>query len=466
MKKLSISFFVIALLVCSCAREFEQKTVEAPEQACEMVELTFNATADMTKAALDGFDVSFSANDKISIFKNGTNYQFTTTEGGATASFSGSISAADLEAAGDFYALFPYSAAATISEGTISNVTLSKYSTAGAGTFAPQQAIFVAKSATTDLVFKSAVALLKITVPAGITDLKEIGIFNRQNTSAPFTGAITGVFSVTPGDGDPVVEVTAKHGDPHTAGLNPASTYINPGVYYIPVLPSTLTNGFDMKLVFGTEFTGRVATGSNLTFAAGRVYNLGTIRRERFFVMDGFENETVNVKSTKWTGNDAYVRTNPFATPALGNSSSKVLEMDMHTRSAGSGTSGYLDYSIPISSSSFRGFFTSLSIKVYYGDTYGKDDYYPRMLWNKAGDAKLPATVNGSAISDQASFDAAILKNEWNTFTWNSSQWGNTNLKDLSSLKIRFFVDWSNGSLTTGAGYSLYACIDELTFNL
>ena len=69
-----------------------------------------------------------------------------------------------------------------------------------------------------------------------------------------------------------------------------------------------------MKLQFGNPkvFDGRIATGSNLTFVAGKVYNLGTIRRENFFVMDGFENETVDIKSTKWTGNDAFVRANPY----------------------------------------------------------------------------------------------------------------------------------------------------------
>jgi hypothetical protein len=469
MKKF-FALLAIAAVAFSCSEELSVE-VTSENEGINLVPVTFTATADMTKAVLDGLDVSFSAGDKIAIFKNGNKYQFTTAAGGANATFEGSIDAADIEAAGDYYALFPYSDAAGIDGGTITGVTLAKYSTATRGSFAPQQAIFVAKSSTTALTFKSAVALLKITVPDGITDLKEIAIFNRQNTSAPFTGAITGVFNVTPGEGYPSVEVTGKHGDPHTAGLNPSGSVFSSGDYYIPVLPSTLTKGFDMKLVFNDpsdSFTGRLAIGSELTFAAGKVYNLGAIRRQRFFVMDGFENETPDVKSSKWTGNDVYVRTNPYSAPEYGdNSSSKVLEMDMHTRGGSSATSGYLQYTIPISSTSFMGFFKSVSIKVYYGDTYGKDDYYPRLKWNKDGTATLPAEVNGSEIADKDSFDAAIQKNKWNTFTWNASQWaGKSNLSTLTSVEIRFFVDWSNGSLTTGAGYSLYCCIDDLTFNL
>ncbi len=470
MKKFFISLVAIIALMSSCGKETAQKEnssriEEASPEAVDMVELHFTASTDLTKAALDGLDVSFSPNDKIAIFKNGNRYQFTTTSGGSNAVFDGSISAVDLAAEGDFYALFPYSEDAAISGGTITNVNLSKYSTKTVGSFAPQQAIFVAKSSTQNLVFKSAVALLKITVPEEIEDLQEIAIFNR--IESPLTGAITGTFSVTPGDGAPVVVVTSRNdaSGPHTVGLNGGT--FSTGTYYIPVLPSTLTQGFDMKLVFnksGDDFNGRLAIGSAITFEAGKVYNLGTIKRQRYFVIDGFEKETVNVKSAKWTGNDAYVRANPFS--AAENNSAKVLEMDMHNRSSDSATSGYLQYSIPIASSSFKIFFTSLSVKVYYDGTYGtKHEYYPRLLWNNAGTATRPAKVNGEEITDKASFDAAIQAGKWNTFTWNASQFSKTNLNSLTSLQIRFFVDWDNNGLTTGAGYGLYACIDELTFH-
>lgn len=468
MKKFFISLFAIAALLSSCGKETAQKensprTDIEPPQSVDMVEVHFTATTDLTKAALDGLNVSFSPGDKIAIFKNGNKYQFTTTSGGANATFGGSISAADLAAEGDFYALFPYSDGAGISEGTITGVTLSKYSTRTVGSFAPQQAIFVAKSSTQDLVFKSAVALLKVTVPEGIDDLADIAVFNRISD---LTGAITGTFNVTPGDAAPVVVVTAGNGDPHTAGLN-GGTFLA-GTYYIPVLPSTLTQGFDMKLEFkksGDAFNGRLAIGSTITFEAGKVYNLGTIKRQRYFVIDGFEKETVNVKSAKWTGNDAYVRANPFS--AAENNSAKVLEMDMHQRASSSPTSGYLQYTIPIASTSFKQNFSSLSVKVYYDGTYGtKHNYYPHLLWNKSGTATLPAKVNDADITDKDSFDAAMQAGKWNTFTWNASQFGsNTSLNSLTSLQIRFFVDWDNNGLTTGAGYGLYACIDELTFH-
>lgn len=467
MKKFFISLFAIAALLSSCGKETAQKEnsprtdIETPQLA-DMVEVHFTATTDLTKAALDGLNVSFSPGDKIAIFKNGNKYQFTTTSGGANATFGGSISAEDLAAEGDFYALFPYSDGAGISEGTITGVTLSKYSTRTVGSFAPQQAIFVAKSSTQDLVFMSAVALLKVTVPEGIDDLADIAVFNRISG---LTGAITGTFNVTPGDDAPVVVVTAGNGDPHTAGLNGGT--FQAGTYYIPVLPSTLTQGFDMRLVFnksGDAFNGRLAIGSEITFEAGKVYNLGTIKRQRYFVIDGFEKETVGVKSTKWTGNDAYVRANPFSVAE--NNSAKVLEMDMHQRALGSSTSGYLQYTIPIASTSFKQYFSSLSVKVYYDGTYGtKHDYCPHLLWNKSGTATRPAKVNDADITDDESFYAAMRDGKWNTFTWNASQFDSTNLTSLTSLQIRFFVDWDNNSLTTGQGYGLYACIDELTFH-
>lgn len=427
-----------------------------------MVELSFTASTESTKALLDPDNhksVSFSANDKIAIFKNGNKYEFTTEEGGSEAVFTGGITKGDLDAEGDFYALFPYSNDATISEGTITNVKLEKYSKATAGTFASQQAIFVAKSSTTTLAFKSAVALLKITVPDGITDLGQLSIYNRAANN------ITGIFSVTPHENErPSVSVTSGY---NTAGLNPNDGVISPGFYYIPVLPSTLTSGFDMKLSFNDpddKFDGRAATGANLTFVAGKIYNLGAIRREKFLVIDSFENESISGSaSTTWTGNYATVVSNPFKTTE--NNSNKVLLMDMHNRSSDSGTSGFLDYTIPISG--IKSSFGSLSVKVYYDGEHGEQhNYYPRLRWNNSGDGKWPDQIDGNSISDKDSFDNAMTFGKWHTLTWTASKFSKDDLSSLISLRIRFFVDENDNNLTTGKGYGLYVCIDELTFYL
>lgn len=457
MKRIITSLALIAT-VLSCTQKEPVENVKVQPDDTNLVPVTFTAKADMTKAALvNEVDVVFSAGDKIAVFKNGNRYEFVTEAGGANAVFTGSIASIDLSADGDFYALYPYSEA-TIDNGTITGVTLSKYSTATAGSFYSKQAIFVAKSSTSELVFKSAVALLKLTVPEEVTDLKEIAIFNRQ--SSDLGGSITGIFNVTPGDGSPVVEVTAAHSttEPHTAGLN-ASGVINPGTYYIPVLPSTLTSGFDMKLSF-SDFNGRAAIGKSLTFEAGKIYSLGTIKRDRFFVYSGFESETINVKSTTWTGNDVFVRSNPFV--GSGNTSSKVLEMDMRTRSESSATSGYLDHTLTISSSAFKQFFTAISVKVYFGE----DKYYPHFQWNKTGSEYKPAMIDGVPVSSKDEFDAAMTPNTWHTLTWTASQFEKSNLSSLTSMKIRYFVDWNKNSLKRADGYQLYACIDDVTFIL
>lgn len=468
MKKLFIPIVAFVVLVCSCSKEASREESIDVKEEVEMVELSFSASTESTKALLDPDNhksVSFSANDKIAIFKNGNKYEFTTEKGGSDAVFTGVIAKVDLDAEGDFYALFPYSNDATISDGTIENVTLAKYSKATAGTFASQQAIFVAKSSTTTLAFKSAVALLKITVPDGITDLNQLSIYNRAANN------ITGTFSVTPREDErPSVSVTSGY---NTAGLNPndGGSVISPGFYYIPVLPSNLTSGFDMKLSFNDpddSFDGRAATGANLTFVAGKIYNLGAIRREKFLVIDGFENESISGSaSTTWTGNYATVVSNPFKTTE--NNSNKVLLMDMSNRASNLGTSGFLDYTIPISG--IKGFFGSLSVKVYYdgenGTQYGKrHNYYPRLKWNNSGDGIWPDQIDGNSISDKDSFDNAMTVGEWHTLTWTASKFSKSDLSSLSSLRIRFFVDENDDNLTTGADYGLYVCIDELTFYL
>lgn len=475
MKQLSLTVIAIVALFCSCTKEAVQKDVTNDSHSNNLVEVTFTASIPETKAILNADrSVEFSANDEIAVFANGNKYKFTTTSGGANASFTGQMD--EVDASSDtFYALFPYSddAVWNTTDGKISNVTLAKYSAATPGSFHAKQAVFVAKSTNLTLSFKSAVALLKVTVPDNVPDLKEIAIFNRQTA---LTGAITGVFDVTPADGTgtPVVEVTAKHGDPHTAGLNVAGeqSYINPGVYYIPVLPSLLPYGLEIKLTFASApVTARAANGTtDMLLEAGKVYNLGAINKYNGFIYQGFEssNLPVGTKLTDWTGNDVFVRENLHVTSI--NGSSKVMAMDMTNRSETSATSGYLDHTISLikfpasdNNRTFRKFFNSFSVKVYFG----QDKYYPHMLWNKSGTATLPKYVNGNEITDKTSFDNAMVPDEWNTLEWTYGQFsGKSSFYGFDSVKIRFFVDWDNNTLKREDGYNLLAYIDDFAFNL
>ena len=459
-------------MLCACNKETETGTpeeikVENSEEAVNLVEVSFTATSDFTKTVLNADrSVSFSANDRISVFANGNNYEFTTTAGGDEATFTGSMSDADA-AASAFYALFPYSASATIEGEEIQNIVLAKTSNAVVNGYAPQQAVFVAKTTGSSFVFKPVCALLKITVPDGVDDLKEVDVFNRQSELA---GALTGTFKVDMSGASPAVTVTATSADPHTVIINTGSSF-SPGVYYIPVLPAHLAKGVDMKMTFSGSYVARVATGAEITLESGLVYNLGTIKKSKEHVYSSFENGFS--VSGEYYGNDGIsIINNPLQNG--NNPSAKVMRLDMHNRSAGSSTSGFISFDIsdikfPASNAdkTFIKCLKTLKIKMYWGEINNSDPdlrYYPRMLWNKSGTAYRPARLNGVTITDQASFDAAYRANDWNELEWDYDQFGKTSFYDLTGVQIRNFVNWDNGGLTTGAGYNLIVHWDDVAF--
>lgn len=474
MKK-SLIILAILATALSCAKEASVKDSAEKTSNANLQEMSFTASFEAdTKAVLNNDrSVSFAAGDRVAVFANGNKYEFTTAEGGANATFTGTG-----EAAATYYILYPYSDDATIDEGTITNVNLGTSDVASTpGTFAPQHAIFVAKTTSTSFVLKSAVALLKLTVPAEITDLKEVAIFNRQNTSAPFTGAITGTFNVTPGDSAPVVEVTAKNGasgDPHTTGIvAPTGDALASGDYYIPVLPSVLTKGLDMKLTFkGTDvlgaINGRVARGGEFTFEAGKVYNLGTVYRMAGYVYNSFESGSVNETITGGNTSSVSVVDNPLVNG--NNSSSKVMKLDMTTRPEESATSGVIKLN-PINTvrfpqTWFRTFFTGVRIKFYSaGDVYCP--YFMVDADQGKGYSEIrPNRVNGTTISSEDDFNAAYVTDDWNVLEWDYSSIGvsdNSKKQNIANIQFRLFVNYSKTSQSRPTK-QLLGYVDDIVF--
>ena len=471
-----ITIFSILFSACEKANIADQPEQTVEDNKADLVEVSFTASSDLTKVAMDEFrNVAFSAGDRISIFANGNNYEFITTEGGSVATFTGSMADADVDAA-TFYALFPYSSTASIDEGVIKDVVLAKSSFPAAGGFAPQQAVFVAKTTDKTLVFKSVCALLKITVPSGMTDLKTVDVFNR---ASELNGSLTGTFDVNMTSSDPVVTVTADPISPHTVTLN-SESYYEPGVYYIPVLPAHLSKGVDLKMTYPDKYIGRAASGAEITLEAGKVYDLGVLRKSKEFIYSSFENGFSY--ANEYFGNDGIsIIDNPKKNAH--NPSSKVMRLDMHTRSASSATSGYIDFNVyeikfPISNGdrTFRKFFKTFKIKMYWGEINSGDadlKYYPKMYWGTgAGDSGLkqhPARLNGNAISSKADFDEAFRSNDWNELEWDYNQFkdGSTEKTSwgwLESVRIRNFVNWDDGGLKTGDGYNLIVHWDDVAF--
>ena len=481
MKKYVITLAILAAAL-SCTKEASVGESAENNRNVKLVEMTFTVSSEtdnaLTKAVMNpDRSVEFSPGDEIAVFANGNKYKFTTSAGGPDATFTGMG-----EIASVYYALFPYSENATISGGVISGVNLAQAaSTSVTGTFAPRHAIFVAKSNTTALSFKSAVALLKLTVPATVTDLQAVSVFSRENTS--LSAALSGTFDLTPGDGAPVVNVTAKNGakdTPHTTGIEAedrsAGGTLAPGEYYIPVLPATLTKGLDMKLDYKDGTVDRPANPSAVTFQTGKVYNMGTVNKVGGYVLFSFENMATDYLKDKdkniGGGNESSlsVADNPLPTDAT-NTSAKVMKIDMTTRAEGSGTSGVVKLKnlSHMPSGWFRTFFNTIQIKIY---TAG-DIYYPQATIDadsgKGYKEIRPNRVNGVTVTSETEFKAAYKADGWNILEWdytsinNGTAIPNNAKQGMVNIQFRFFrKDWTGNNAARPA-YNLLCYVDDIT---
>ena len=126
---------------------------------------TFTATFDAaaSKAVLlpgeTESKVEWEAGDQVSVLAGEANYLYAAASAGATTELL--TEAADVPAEGDFYAVYPYDADATLAEGVITT-TLPAEQTAVKGSFSTHLA--VAKAAENNFAFKNVCGLVKITV--------------------------------------------------------------------------------------------------------------------------------------------------------------------------------------------------------------------------------------------------------------------------------------------------------------
>lgn len=464
MKKIIISIAAVAAMFCSCSKETAAPSNESVARP-ELVQMSFTVSSEFTKTVLnDDRSVSFKADESIAVFAEGdsTPYQFTTTEGGTSAVFTGSA-----PSAGKYYAAFPYSSTLKLNGSTIEGFSLGTGSDGtGTGTYNSKKAIAVAVNDGDVLKFKQVCALLKVTVPASVTDLKEVVAFNRDSGTSNTAGALTGSFNVAvASDGTPSVTVTEAKFQTGFVGPSGSEVAVPAGDYYIPVLPAKLTSGkgIDLKINFMDSFIGRAFNGTGLKLESGKVYSLGSISKTDSFVYDSFESNTL---SSDYKGNDGALKViaNPHVTTS--NGSSYVLSNNMSSSTFG--TSGYVQYSLTSDAAkvkysySVRSFYSKVRIKIWLGT----NAYYPRMLYNGGGTAMLPAKLNGVAVNSQAEFDANVKTDDWNVFEWNASQFSVSSWSSLNTVQIRCFVDYSNG---TKSGYdettnNRTVYMDDLTF--
>ena len=263
---------IIPLLLVSLLPACKQEEVP---QTPDLVEHTLYATLpgeEPTRTVLDGDNdrkILWSANESISIFSGGGNYEFQGNNDApaSSASFTGTAPA-DL---GDYIALYPYSYLASY-DGTYVSTTLPVNQFGKAGSFADRYLITADDATGTSILFNHVCSGLRFQVNAN--NIKSVSI--RGNNGEKIAGAFR--FRFTAADTPTVQDATENF-----VTLTPpyGDDYFQTGkYYYIIILPTTFSKGFTLTADNGTQ-VGELRFNTSITFSPGTFKNITGNLNER-----------------------------------------------------------------------------------------------------------------------------------------------------------------------------------------
>ena len=284
MKKILL-FASTALLYAGCAKENIIPTDENGNNS-QKGELTLSFSASQagfgTKAAIgettiDGEGakstaINWQESDKISVFDGANaNCAFSTKDFSAEAPTSCTFEGDVTKLATDYTAVYPYTAAATISEGVISGVTLPAAQTAIEGSFDPNAALMAAKTVEgrRALAFQNLVGYVKV---ATDFDCKKIEL------CAASEEALAGAGTISFNEGTP--SFALGEGAVSTITLLPEGegTIAAGKTYYIAVPATTLAAGWKISFTAPDDKVYSRQGTKPIQFKTNTVLNLGTIK--------------------------------------------------------------------------------------------------------------------------------------------------------------------------------------------
>ena len=271
-----------ALAALSCTKEVNDQT--APEK--EQVTMSFDATIGApTKVEIGeangegGYKVLWSKGDKIAVYASDPEatdgdiqeVEFTTDiqSASAQATFTGEI-----DAAGAYYAVYPYEAADYWDE-HYDNLTVDLDGSQKANGIASGISIATAKG--TSLQFEHVTGYVKFTIPAEYTDIKEVRFSGNNGEYLAGEYRVYRDNGVTPN----------KFGSTKVSQLSlvPAEGNVFvPGTYYFTAFPAELTKGLTITFVKSDDTTASKSTddSKSASVKAGDILNLGTISNLEF----------------------------------------------------------------------------------------------------------------------------------------------------------------------------------------
>lgn len=257
----------MAMVAASCAKE----QIPAGENEPVLVSKTFSADLNLTKTSLvEGRKVYWTEGDKISVFDNVSNannpFESSNIAGGS-ALFSGYVA----DGATEYVAVYPYK------YGTSYNATDRKITVdlplsqkAVKGSFDNNLNISVAVSDGEVLDFKNVCALLKVTVPESMTNVRSISLTSSTYLSGKTEVTVSqdGTFSVAGN--------TNSNNSFKEINLDNGGAAMEAGDYYFVVMPGTYTKIYLGITTTDNELYTRYSN-SSLTIESNNVINLGEV---------------------------------------------------------------------------------------------------------------------------------------------------------------------------------------------
>lgn len=233
------NFFFAAALVVLAASCVKENAPESSEKiTVNYVPMEFTSSVE-TKTVLAEGKVNWLGGDQISIFDNSATPQNNIFETTGDGSFTGQVP----EDASEFYALYPYREASSLTDGAIS-INLPAEQNAVVGSFADDLAIMVAKAdGQGKLAFKNVCSHIKFTLAEDLTDVKSITLMGNK------AEILAGPATVDMSEADPKITVSINNAAQAYVTLrNSDGTPLTPGDYYFTVLPVNFTEGFTVIL--------------------------------------------------------------------------------------------------------------------------------------------------------------------------------------------------------------------------
>lgn len=247
MKKMLVSWGVLALLTAACSNEESQKVAYSP-----LVLTAQQEGGEATRTSLSGTEVHWSAGDNVAAFVSNVAHTSTAAEilSAKSARFTFSDLAADAVVQ---YAVYPASAAAVRLAGDVITVTVPTEQTAVAGSFAEGSAVAIAKGGSSTLEFKNVCGFLAFTINAD--DVQSVHIYANEK--------MTGEADVIWNSGNPTVSAFKTFA---YTGVKLTGPFTKGATYYAAVFPGTYT-GLTLKLTHSNGYVSTYTNSNTLTIS-------------------------------------------------------------------------------------------------------------------------------------------------------------------------------------------------------